>query len=146
MFEHCRKYTKWLTLILLSMFFVTFVIDDYGVEPRKMKGVCTECFTEMDVDETECEEDELAEEACIGQYAMEIQGIICVFRNSMHLSSSKQSFEQFRGLVRRYAPRPILNDIELFKNGIDLLLRFMPFLFETQITKLWTILVFLLQS
>ena len=63
MFDHLRKYAKLLIPILLGLFFVTFVVDDYGNEPRKMKGVCMECIAEMEADETEWEEDDLAEEA-----------------------------------------------------------------------------------
>ncbi len=120
MLEFCRKYTKALIPILLGLFFVTFVIDDYGDEPRKMKGVVAECFAEMEADETECEEDDFAEEASCGQPSSGLQGKTCIFLGTMQLSSSKQSAEQFRGLVRRYAPRPISTYNQLFNNGMDL--------------------------
>ena len=107
--------------ILLCLFFVTFVIDDYADEPRKMKGVVAECFAEMEADESECEEDDFAEEASWGQPTSGLQGKAWVFLGTMQLSSSKQSAEQFRGLVRRYAPRPISTYNQLFNNGTDLL-------------------------
>ena len=120
MFDHLRKYAKLLIPILLGLFFVTFVVDDYGNEPRKMKGVCMECIAEMEADETEWEEDDLPEEAYLGKYSLEINGTECVFLCSMNLSSSQLSAEQFRGLVRRYAPRPIPTYINLNNNGMDL--------------------------
>ena len=120
MFEFCRKYTKLLIPILLGLYFVTFVVDDYGNEPRKMKGVCMECIAEMEADETEWEEDDLPEEAYLGKYSLEINGTECVFLCSMNLSSSQLSAEQFRGLVRRNAPRPISTYNQLFNNGMDL--------------------------
>lgn len=142
MFDHLRKYTKLLIPILLGLFFVTFVVDDYGNEPRKMKGVCMECIAEMEADESECEEDDFAEEANLGQYSLIPNGIACVFFGKMQLSSSKQSAEQFRGLVRRYAPRPISTYINLINNGMDLFQVCAIFYSENQILKLWTLQAF----
>ena len=121
MFDHLRKYAKLLMPILLGLFFVTFVIDDYADEPRKTKGVVAECFAEMEADESECEEDDFAEEASFGQYSLIPNGIACIVLGTMQLSSSKQSAEQFRGLVRRYAPRPIPTYIDLINNGTNLI-------------------------
>ena len=120
MFDHLNKYTKLLIPILLGLFFVTFVIDDYADEPRKAKGVIAECFAEIEADESECEEDDFAEEAIFRSYSLITNGIVCVFLGTMQVSSSKQSAEQFRGLVRRYAPRPIPTYINLIYNGMDL--------------------------
>ncbi len=142
MFEFCRKYTKLLIPILLGLFFATFVVDDYGNEPRKMKGVCMECIAEMEADETEWEEDDLPEEAYLGKYSLEINGTECVFLCSMNLSSSQLSAEQFRGLVRRYAPRPIPTYINLNNNGMDLFQVCAIFYSENQILKLWTLQAF----
>ena len=142
MFEHCRKYSKWLMLILLGMFFVSFVIDDYGYEPRKAKGVCMECIAEMEVDETECEEDDLAEEASFDFYSLENNGIGVVFLCSMRLSASLLSAEQFRGLVRRYAPRPISTYNQFFNNGTDLFQVCAIFYSENQHIKLWDLQVY----
>ena len=128
--------------ILLGLFFVTFVVDDYGNEPRKMKGVCMECIAEMEADESECEEDDIAEEASFGAYSLIPNGIACVFLGTMQLSSSKQSAEQFRGLVRRYAPRPILTYINLINNGMDLFQVCAIFHSENQILKPWTLQAF----
>ena len=121
MFEFCRKYAKLLMPILLGLFFVTFVIDDYADEPRKTKGVVAECLAEMEADETEWEEDDLPEEAYLGKYSLEINGTEYVFLCSMNLSSSQLSAEQFRGLVRRYSPRPISTYINLINNGTNLI-------------------------
>ena len=96
MFDHLRKYAKLLMPILLGLFFVTFVIDDYADEPRKTKGVVAECLAEMEADESECEEDDFAEEASFGAYSLIPNGIACVFFGKMQLSSSKQSAEQYR--------------------------------------------------
>ena len=142
MFDHLRKYAKLLMPILLGLFFVTFVIDDYADEPRKMKGVVAECFAEMEADESECEEDDFAEEANFGQYSLIPNGIACVFLGTMQLSSSKQSAEQFRGLVRRYAPRPIPTYYQLFNNGMDLFQVCAIFHSENQILKIWTLQAF----
>ena len=120
MFEFCKKYTKLLIPILLGLFFVTFVVDDYGNEPRKTKGVCMECIEEIEVDETEWEEDDFHEETYLGKYSLEINEMECVFLYSMNLSSFHLSAEQFRGLVRRYAPRPVSTYNQLFNNGMDL--------------------------
>ena len=128
--------------ILLGLFFVTFVIDDYADEPRKTKGVVAECLAEMEADESECEEDDFAEEASFGSYSLIPNGIACVFLGTMQLSSSKQSAEQFRGLVRRYAPRPILTYNQLFNNGMDLFQVCAFFHSENQILKLWTLQAF----
>lgn len=105
MFEFCRKYNKLLISILLGVFFVAFVVDDYGDEPQKAKGAYTECYAEMEADDTEWEDDDLPEEACFGNFSLEINGMEYVFLSSMSVSSSHLSAEQFRGLVRRYAPR-----------------------------------------
>ena len=142
MFDHLRKYAKLLMPILLGLFFVTFVIDDYADEPRKMKGVVAECLVEMEADESECEEDDFAEEASWGQPTSGLQGKAWVFLGTMQLSSSKQSAEQFRGLVRRYAPRPISTYNQLFNNGTDLLRVCAIFYFENQILKIWTLQAF----
>lgn len=142
MFEFCRKYTKLLIPILLGLYFVTFVVDDYGNEPRKMKGVCMECIAEMEADETEWEEDDLPEEAYLGKYSLEINGTECVFLCSMNLSSSQLSAEQFRGLVRRYAPRPISIYNQLFNIGMDLFRVCAIFYSENQNIKLWDLQVF----
>ena len=142
MFDHLRKYTKLLMPILLGLFFVTFVIDDYADEPRKMKGVVAECLAEMEADESECEEDDFAEEASFGSYSLIPNGIACVFLGTMQLSSSKQSAEQFRGWVRRYAPRPIPTYIDLINNGMDLFQVYAIFHSENQILKLWTLQAF----
>ncbi len=142
MFEFCRKYTKLLIPILLGLFFVTFVIDDYADEPRKMKGVVAECLVEMEADESECEEDDFAEEANFGQYSLIPNGIACIVLGTMQPSSSKQSAEQFRGLVRRYAPRPILTYINLNNNGMDLFQVCAIFHSENQILKLCTLQAF----
>ncbi|MBR5911721.1 MAG: hypothetical protein IKZ55_07025 [Bacteroidales bacterium] len=142
MFDHLRKYTKLLIPILLGLFFVTFVVDDYGNEPRKTKGVCMECIAEMEADESECEEDDIAEEASWGQPSSGLQGKTCIFLGTMQLSSSKQSAEQFRGLVRRYAPRPISTYNQLFHNGMDLFRVCAIFYSENQILKLWTLQAF----
>ena len=135
MFDHLRKYAKLLMPILLGLFFVTFVIDDYADEPRKMKGVVAECFAEMEADESECEEDDFAEEATFGQYSLIPNGIAHVFLGTMQLSSSKQSAEQFRGLVRRYAPRPIPTYNQLFNNGMDLIQVCAIFYFDKYLSK-----------
>ena len=142
MFDHLRKYAKLLMPILLGLFFVTFVIDDYADEPRKTKGVVAECLAEMEADESECEEDDFAEEASFGSYSLIPNGIACVFLGTMQLSSSKQSAEQFRGLVRRYAPRSILTYNQLFNNGMDLIQVCAIFHSENQILKLWTLQAF----
>ena len=142
MFDHLRKYAKLLMPILLGLFFVTFVIDDYADEPRKMKGVVAECFVEMEADESECEEDDFAEEANLGQYSSIPNEIACIVLGTMQLSSSKQSAEQFRGLVRRYAPRSILTYNQLFNNGMDLIQVCAIFYSENQILKLWTLQAF----
>lgn len=136
MFDHLRKYAKLLMPILLGLFFVTFVIDDYADEPRKMKGVVAECLVEMEADESECEEDDFAEEASSGSYSLIPNGIACVFLGTMQLSSSKQSAEQLRGLVRRYAPRPIPTYNQLFNNGMDLFQVCAIFYFDKYLSKL----------
>lgn len=135
MFDHLRKYAKLLMPILLGLFFVTFVIDDYADEPRKTKGVVAECFAEMEADESECEEDDFAEEATFSSYSLIPNGIACVFLGTMQLSSSKQSAEQFRGLVRRYAPRPISTYIDLINNGMDLIRVCAIFYFDKYLSK-----------
>ena len=142
MFEHLRKYAKLLIPILLGLFFVTFVIDDYADEPRKTKGVVAECFAEMEADESECEEDDFAEEASSGSYSLIPNGIMCIILGTMQLSSSKQSAQQFRGLVRRYAPRSISTYNQLFNNGMDLFQVYAIFHSENQILKLWTLQAF----
>ena len=142
MFDHLRKYAKLLIPILLGLFFVTFVIDDYADEPRKTKGVVAECFAEMEADESECEEDNIAEEASFSPYSLIPNGIAYVFLGTMQLSSSKQSAEQFRGLVRRYAPRSISTYNQLFNNGMDLFQVYAIFHSENQILKLWTLQAF----
>ncbi len=142
MFDHLRKYAKLLIPILLGLFFVTFVIDDYADEPRKTKGVVAECFAEMEADESECEEDDIAEEANFGQYSLIPNGIARIVLSTMQLSSSMQSAQQFRGLVRRYAPRPILTYINLNNNGMDLFQVCAIFHSENQILKLWILQAF----
>lgn len=143
MFDHLRKYAKLLMPILLGLFFVTFVIDDYADEPRKMKGIVAECFAEMEADESECEEDDIAEEASFSPYSLIPNGIACIVLGTMQLSSSKQSAEQFRGLVRRYAPRPIPTYIDLINiNGTNLIQVCAIFHSENQILKLWTLQAF----
>ena len=142
MFDHLRKYAKLLMPILLGLFFVTFVIDDYADEPRKMKGIVAECFAEMEADESECEEDDIAEEASFSPYSLIPNGIACIVLGTMQLSSSKQSADQFRGLVRRYAPRSILTYNQLFNNGMDLIQVCAIFHSENQILKLWTLQAF----
>lgn len=142
MFGFCRKYTKLLMPILLGLFFVTFVIDDYADEPRKTKGVVAECIAEMEADESECEEDDIAEEATFSQYSLIPNGIACIVLSTMQLSSSMQSAEQFRGLVRRYAPRPISTYNQLFNNGMDLFRVCAIFYSENQNIKLWDLQVF----
>ncbi|MBR0176530.1 MAG: hypothetical protein IJQ11_03790 [Bacteroidales bacterium] len=123
MFDHLRKYVKLLIPILLGLFFVNFVIDDYADEPRKTKGVIAECFAEMEADESECEEDDLVEEAAFSSYSLIPNGITCIVLGTMQLSLSKQSTEQFRGLVRRYMPRPLPTYITLIINinGMNLI-------------------------
>lgn len=142
MFDHLRKYTKLLMPILLGLFFVTFVIDDYADEPRKTKGVVAECFAEMEADESECEEDNFAEESSFSPYSLIPNGIAYVFLGTMQLSSSKQSADQFRGLVRRYAPRSIPTYYQLFNNGMGLFQVCAIFYSENQILKLWTLQAF----
>lgn len=142
MFDHLRKYAKLLMPILLGLFFVTFVIDDYADEPRKTKGVVAECFAEMEADESECEEDDFAEEVSSGSYSLIPNGITSIVLGTMKLSSSKQSAEQFRGLVRRYAPRPISIYNQLFNNGMDLFRVCAIFYSENQILKLCTLQAF----
>ena len=142
MFEHLRKYAKLLIPILLGLFFVTFVIDDYADEPRKTKGVVAECFAEMEADESECEEDNIAEEASFSPYSLIPNGIARIVLSTMQLSSSMQSAQQFRGLVRRYAPRPISTYYQLFNNGMDLFQVYAIFHSENQILKLWTLQAF----
>ena len=142
MFDHLRKYAKLLMPILLGLFFVTFVIDDYADEPRKTKGVVAECFAEMETDESGCEEGDFAEEVNWEQPALGLQGMACAFFGTMQLSSSKQSAEQFKGLVRRYAPRPILTYNQLFNDGMDLFQVCAFFHSENQILKLWTLQAF----
>lgn len=93
MFEYCRKHTKRLILILLSLFFATFVVYDYDNNPKR-------------------------------------------------LSSLKLSEKKFRGLVRRYAPRPISTYNRLFKNGTNLKKVCAIFYSENQINKRWTLQVF----
>ena len=135
MFDHLRKYAKLLMPILLGLFFVSFVIDDYADEPRKMKGVVAECLSEMEADESECEEDEFADEASFGSYSLMPNGLARVFLGTMQLSSSKQSAEQFRGLVRRYAPRSISTYNQLFNNGMDLIQVCAIFYFDKYLSK-----------
>ena len=142
MFEHLRKYAKLLISILLGLFFVSYVIDDYADEPRKMKGVVAECIAEMEADESEYEEDDIAEEASSGSYSLIPNGITCIVLGTMQLSSSKQSAQQFRGLVRRYAPRSISTYNQLFNNGMDLFQVYAIFHSENQILKLWTLQAF----
>ena len=141
MFEHCRKYVKLLIPILLGVFFVAFVINAYCGEPRKMKSVYTECISEMVADESECEEDELVEIEGEKLYSLEINGIVCAFFYPIQLSSLKLSEKKFRGLVRRYAPRPNSTYNQLFKNGTDLFQVCAIFYFENQTIKLWNLQV-----
>ena len=142
MFDHLRKYVKLLIPILLGLFFVNFVIDDYADESRKTKGVIAECFAEMEADESECEEDDLVEEAAFSSYSLIPNGITYIFLGTMQLSLSKQSTEQFRGLVRRYTPRPLPTYITLIINGMNLILVCAIFYSENQILKLWTLQAF----
>ena len=128
MFEFCRKYTKLLIPILLGLFLVTFVIDDYGDGQRNMKIFFTECVSEIEADESECEDDDFSGDAFLGQVTLELQGTVCIFFSMMQLSSSKQSAEEFRGLVRRHAPRSNMIYNRLYKNGMGLI-RFMPFFY-----------------
>ena len=142
MFEHCKKYVKLLIPILLGVFFVTFVIDDYGDEPRKMKDVYTECISEIEADESEWEENDLPEETLLEQPNLGLQETMCLSHGKMQLSSSKLSAKQFRGLVRRYVPRPISIDNQLFKNGTDLFQVCAIFYSENQNITLWDLQVF----
>lgn len=141
MFDFCRKYIKLLIPILLGLFFVAFVVDDYADEPQKTKGFFTECFAEVDVDEAEIDEDDIAEEPSCGQYVLSPQKARSVFLCTLHISLSKQSDEQFRGLVRRYAPRPFMTYTKLFNNGMNPF-GFVPFLVDNQIINLWILQVF----
>lgn len=136
MFDHLGKYAKLLIPILLGLFFVTFIIDEYADEPQKTKCVFAESFMETDADETECEDDDFAEEATFEHYSLIPKGIDCIFIDAMQLSSSKQSDEQFRGLVRRYAPRSAMTHIDLLKNGTDLIRVCAVFYSENQILKI----------
>ena len=142
MFEHCKKYVKLLIPILLGVFFVTFVIDDYGDEPRKMKDVYTECISEIEADESEWEENDLPEDIFLEQQNLGLQETMCIFLGKMQPSPSKLSAKQFRGLVRRYVPRPISIDNQLFKNGTDLFQVCAIFYFENQNITLWDLQVF----
>lgn len=142
MFEHCRKYVKLLIPILLGVFFVTFVIDDYGDEPRKMKDVYTEYISEMEADESEWGENDLPEDIFLEQQNLGLQETMCIFLGKMQPSSSKLSAKQFRGLVRRYVPRPISIYDQLFKNGTDLFQVYAIFYFENQNITLWDLQVF----
>jgi hypothetical protein len=142
MVEYCRQHTKWLILILLGLFFVTFIINDYNNEPRKAQSACTECVAEVEVDDTEWEEDDLIEEGKWGLYSMEVNGIVCIFLNPMRLSPLKLSADQFRGLVRRNVPLPNSTYNQFFKNGMNLYQVYAIFYFENQLIKLWILQVF----
>ena len=137
-----KKYVKLLIPILLGVFFVTFVIDDYGDEPRKMKDVYTECISEIEADESEWGENDLPEDIFLEQQNLGLQETMCIFLDKMQPSPSKLSAKQFRGLVRRYVPRPISIYDQLFKNGTDLFQVYAIFYFENQNITLWDLQVF----
>ena len=119
MFDLCRKYAKLLMPIVLGLFFVAFVMDDYADEAQKTKSVFAECLVELDADESDCDENDIAEEASIKLQIPETDGTFCVSLPTLEPSSCTQSVKQFRGLVRRYAPNPASTYIEFFHNGID---------------------------
>ena len=119
MFDLCRKYAKLLIPIVLGLFFVAFVMDDYEDEAQKTKSVFAECLVELDADESDCDENDIAEEASIKLQIPETDGTFCVSLPTQELSPCTQSVKQFRGLVRRYAPNPASTYIEFFHNGID---------------------------
>lgn len=119
MFDLCRKYAKLLIPIVLGLFFVAFVMDDYEDEAQKTKSVFAECLVELDADESACDENDIAEEASIKLQIPETAGTFCVSLPTLEPSSCTQSVKQFRGLVRRYAPNPASTYIKIFHNGID---------------------------
>ncbi len=118
MFDLCRKYAKLLMPIVLGLFFVAFVMDDYADEAQKTKSVFAECLVELDADESDCDENDIAEEASFKLQIPETAGTFCVSLPTQELSSCTQSVKQFRGLVRRNAPNPASTYIEFFHNGI----------------------------
>ncbi|MBR0304039.1 MAG: hypothetical protein IJQ94_00130 [Bacteroidales bacterium] len=105
--------------IVLGLFFVAFVMDDYEDEAQKTKSVFAECLVELDADESDCDENDIAEEASIKLQIPETAGTFCVSLPTLEPSSCTQSVKQFRGLVPRYAPNPASTYIEFFYNGID---------------------------
>lgn len=119
MFDLFRKYAKLLIPIVLGLFFVAFVIDDYADEKQKTKDIFAECLVELDADESDCNDNNVAEVPNIRLQIPEIECALCVSLPTQELSPCTQSVKQFRGLVRRNAPNPASTYIEFFHNGID---------------------------
>lgn len=119
MFDLFRKYAKLLIPIVLGLFFVAFVIDDYADEKQKTKDIFAECLVELDADESDCNDNNVAEVPNIRLQIPEIEYALCVSLPTQELSPCTQSVKQFRGLVRRNAPNPASTYIKIFHNGID---------------------------
>lgn len=119
MFDLFRKYAKLLIPIVLCLFFVAFVIDDYADEKQKTKDIFAECLVELDADESDCNDNNVAEVPNIRLQIPEIECALCVSLPTQELSPCTQSVKQFRGLVRRNAPNPASTYIKIFHNGID---------------------------
>ena len=119
MFDLFKKYAKILISIVLGLFFVAFVIDDYADEKQKTKDIFAECLVELDADESDCNDNNVAEVPNIRLQIPEIECALCVSLPTQELSPCTQSVKQFRGLVRRNAPNPASTYIKIFHNGID---------------------------
>lgn len=119
MFDLFRKYAKLLIPTVLGLFFVAFVIDDYADEKQKTKDIFAECLVELDADESDCNDNNVAEVPNIRLQIPEIECALCVSLPTQELSPCTQTVKQFRGLVRHNAPNPASTYIKIFHNGID---------------------------
>ncbi|MBR1426997.1 MAG: hypothetical protein IJ581_06045 [Paludibacteraceae bacterium] len=109
MIPFIRKYASLLVLVLMSVFAVALVLDEYGDCRRAAQDVLIETCAEIEADDYEWDEDGTDNwdgRDNVQSSDVRCTKVLCLEDSTTGLNAvSLSSNEQKRGLVRRYAPR-----------------------------------------
>lgn len=118
MFAFVRKYSNYLFFLLATLFCFSLLIDEVGDYNRELQDLQVIASVEYSADDMDWNEIDDMAECQTPSYVNSIKKIWNEYLPILYFNGVQRSDEQWRGLVRRYAPRKVFLLIDTsFCNG-----------------------------
>ncbi|MBQ6047604.1 MAG: hypothetical protein IJL38_08310 [Bacteroidales bacterium] len=130
MFAFVRKYSNYLFFLLATLFCFSLLVDEVGDYNRELQDLQVIASVEYSADDMDWNEIDDMAECQTPSYVNSIKKIWNEYLPILYFNGVQRSDEQWRGLVRRYAPRKVflITNISSYNGTIPI--GIVPFFFS----------------